>query len=145
MFSGPLSLCAYVPEIKFNNNNNYQPGSIFFRILQTHVHACTRMYTHVHACTRMYTHVHACTRMYTHVHACTRMYTHARTHARTHTPLSPPYRSSQFDGSVEPNRDGPLRWRQCRSLATEINTGACGLISPRFWVFFAYKKNYRPN
>ena len=22
VFSGPLSLCAYVPEIKFNNNNN---------------------------------------------------------------------------------------------------------------------------
>ena len=23
VFSGPLSLCAYVPEIKFNNNNNH--------------------------------------------------------------------------------------------------------------------------
>ena len=25
VFSGPLSLCAYVPEIKFNNNNNKVP------------------------------------------------------------------------------------------------------------------------
>ena len=33
VFSGPLSLCAYVPEIKFNNNNcrrcsSFQPLSL---------------------------------------------------------------------------------------------------------------------
>ena len=27
VFSGPLSLRAYVPEIKFNNNNNYMMPS----------------------------------------------------------------------------------------------------------------------
>ena len=66
-----------------------------------------------------------------------------RTHA--HTPPSPPYRLSLFDGSVAPNREGQLCWPQCRSLAIEVNTGAGGPVSLRFWVLFANKKNSRPN
>ena len=49
-------------------------------------------------------------------------------------------RRTGYRYSVAPNHDGPLRWRQCRSLAIEINTGAGGPVSPRFWVFLAYKK-----
>ena len=42
--------------------------------------------------------------------------------------------------SLAPNRDGPLHWRQCRSLAIEITTRAGDPISPRFWTLFAYTK-----
>ena len=64
------------------------------------------------------------------MHALTRMHTH---HRRRRTG----YRYSM--GRL-PNCDGPLRWRQCWSLAIEINTDAGGPTSPRFWMFFAYKK-----
>ena len=38
VFSGPLSLRAYVPEIKFNNNNKFQmdlilPNALYFDAL----------------------------------------------------------------------------------------------------------------
>ena len=41
-----------------------------------------------------------------------RMHAPARTHAHTHTHTSTSFRLWLFDGSVAPNRDGPLRWRQ---------------------------------
>ena len=74
-------------------------------------------------------------------HARTHTYTCARTRAHTHCRR----RHTGYRYSMVPNRDCPLRWRQCRSLAIEINTGPGGPVSPRFWVFFAYNKNYRPN
>ena len=63
--------------------------------------------------------------------------THA--HARTHT-----HRRSRHTGyrySVAPNRDGPLRWRQCRSLAIEINTGSGGPVLPEVLGVFRLQKN----
>ena len=80
--------------------------------------------------------MHACVHTCVHTHACTRMRAHASTHPHTQTLLSPPYRLSLFIGA-QPSR--PARWRQCRSLAIEINTGADGPVSQRFWVFLAYK------
>ena len=91
--------------------------------------------------------------------------THARvrTHSRTHMHAQyglVPFRVLQlkieahrrchrlrtgYRYSVAPNRDGPLPWRQCRLLAIHINTRAGDPISPRFWMFFAYKKIARPN
>ena len=76
-------------------------------------------------------------------HACT------RTHARTHTCHTPPsqFRLSLFVGSVPHNRDGvntPFRRFRWRSMAgrwfIQINTRMGDPVSPRFWVFFAYKK-----
>ena len=67
-------------------------------------------------------------------HACT------HSHTRAHTPPSP---RTGYRYSLAPNLDGPLRWRQCRSLAIQINTRASDPISPRFWMFFAYKKLLR--
>ena len=49
-------------------------------------------------------------------------------------------RRTGYRYSVAPNREGPLHWRQCRSLAIEINTGSGGPVSLRFWVFLAYTK-----
>ena len=90
-------------------------GQIFFyRILQTH-------YARAHARTRARPQAHACAR------------------TRVHIPRR--RRRTGYRYSVAPSRDGPLRWRQCRSLAIEINTGSGGPVSPRCWVFFAYKKN----
>ena len=61
------------------------------------------------------------------MHACPRVRAHTR-------------RRTGYHYSVVPNRDGPLRWRQCWSLVIEINTGAGGTVSQRLWVFFAYEK-----
>ena len=76
---------------------------------------------------------HACThtRMRTDAHAC------AHTHRRR--------RCTCYRYSFAPNHDGLLRWRQCLSLAIEINTGAGGPVSPRLWVFLVYIKKSRPN
>ena len=60
-----------------------------------------------------------------------------RTDAHTHRRRR---RRTGYRYSLTPNRDGPLRWRLCRSLATEINTHAGDPISPRFWMIFAYKR-----
>ena len=66
-----------------------------------------------------------------------RMHTHARhTCAHTHRRR----RRTGYSMGRSPNHDGPLSWRQCRSLAIEINTGAGGPVSPRFWMFFGYNK-----
>ena len=63
---------------------------------------------------------------------CARVCTHTHTHRR--------HRRTGHRYTVAPNRHGPLRLRQCRLLAIEINTRAGDPISPRFWMFCAYKK-----
>ena len=63
---------------------------------------------------------------------CKHNHAHARTHRRR--------RRTGYRYSLAPNRDGPLCWRQCRSLAIEINTREGDPVSPRFWMFFSYKK-----
>ena len=107
---------------------------IFYRILQTH-HACT----HARAHTRM--HAHACAR----THAFTHVRTHVRTHVHTYTAVAVTVRRTGYRYSASPNRDGPLRLRQCRSLSIQIATPTGDPITPIFWMFFAYKKIARPN
>ena len=119
-----------------------------YRILQTH-HARTR--AHTHARTRVRTHVR--THMHTGAHKCTHVHTRAHTctyvHTRAHTQPSPPSPSAAqaIDIRWRPtNRDGPLRLRQFRSLAIQINIRTGDPTHPRFWKFFAYKKCIaRPN
>ena len=96
-------------------------GQIFYRILQTH-HACTHIHARIHA--------RAHTRARTHAHTCTHTAAAAVTVRRT-----------GYRYSVSPNRDGPLRLRQCRSLAIQITTPTGDPITPIFWMFFAYKKH----
>ena len=38
VFSGPLSLCAYVPEIKFNNNNIFNTYKLCNALICNHIH-----------------------------------------------------------------------------------------------------------
>ena len=68
--------------------------------------------------------------------------THARTHARAHTHRRRRLTAIQAIAIRwrPTNRDGPLRLRQCRSLAIQINTRTGDPIYPRFWKFFEYKK-----
>ena len=100
-------------------------GQIFYRILQTH-HTCT------HARTRA------------HMHAFTHVRTSMRTHTHTHV-AAVTVRRTGYRYSVSPNCDGPLRLRQCRSLAIQITTCSGDPITPIFWMFFAYKNIARPN
>ena len=96
----------------------------YYRILQTH-HARTHAHTRKQARARTHTR------------------TRTRTHTHTHTPPSP----SRYDASVAPKRDEvnapfspfPLAF-MAGSWAIQINTHAGGPISPRIWMFFAYKK-----
>ena len=67
--------------------------------------------------------------------------THARTCMREHRP--PLYRLAPFVGA-QPWRPAPLAFI-AGSRVIQINTRAGHSISPRFWMFFAYKKNARPN
>ena len=68
-------------------------------------------------------------------YACTRVHTHGE---RVHTHRR--RRRTGYRYSLAPNHDGPLRWRQCLSLAIEINTGAGGPIPPEaLGVFGVYK------
>ena len=90
----------------------------FYRILQTH-HARTRAHTR--------THIRA--------HTCT--HTHRRRCLTAVQAIAIRWRPT--------NRDGPLRLRQCRSLAIQITTRTGDPIYQRFWKFFAYKKIARPN
>ena len=76
------------------------------------------------------THAHMYARMHTPAHACARTRAHTCKHFRR--------RRTGYRYSVAPNRDGPLRLRQCRSLAIQINTRHDNPISPRFWMFFEY-------
>ena len=62
--------------------------------------------------------MHTRSRAYT--HARTRVRTHARAHTCTHTAVI--VRRTGYRYSVSPNHDGPLRLRQCRSLAIQMNT-----------------------
>ena len=68
---------------------------------------------------------------------CARTPTPPPPHTHTHTPPSP-YRYSMglCQPTVMARSAGDNSW----SLAIEINTGTGGPISPRVWVFFAYKK-----
>ena len=75
-----------------------------------------------------------------------RTHMRAHTHVCAHTPPSP-FRLSLFDGLVAPNCDGVsalfrrFRWRSMASRCfIQINTCAGDPVSPRFWVFFVYKK-----
>ncbi len=79
-------------------------------------------------------HMHTHARMY--VHACARMCTH--THARTHTHT----RDVQVIAVrwVRPTVTARSAGDNAGSWVIQINTRAGDPISPRFWVFFAYKK-----
>ena len=78
--------------------------------------------------------MHPCTRAYTQAH--TRM----RTRACTHTAVAAvTVRRTGYRYSVSPNRDGPLRLRQCRSQAIQITTRTGDPITPIFWMFFVDK------
>ena len=89
-------------------------------------HALTHALTHArtHALTHARTHASTLARTLarTHAHGCAR--SHARTLARahTHTHAHRHRRRTGYRYSLAPNRDAPLRWRNCLSLAIEINT-----------------------
>ena len=75
---------------------------------------------------------------------------HARMHARVHTPARmrahtppSPYRYSM--GLCQPTVTARSAGDNSWSLAIEMNTGTGVPVSPRFRVFFAYKKIARPN
>ena len=87
-----------------------------YRILQTH-HARTR--------------AHAC------AHTCAQTCTHRRRRLTAVQVIAIRWHPT--------NHDGPLRLRQCRSLAIQMNTRTGDPIYPRFWKFFAYKKIARTN
>ena len=63
-----------------------------------------------------------------------------RANACTHTPHThtSPYRYSM--GLCQPTVTARSAGDNSWSVAIEINTGSIGPVSPRFWVFFAYKK-----
>ena len=71
-------------------------------------------------------------------HACRRVCTHPRERVHTPPPHTPPslyrYSMGMCQPTVTARSAGDNSW----SLAIEINTG--GPVSPKFWVFFAYKK-----
>ena len=71
--------------------------------------------------------------------------THARMHMRARAYTHRHRRRTRYRYSLAPSRDGPLRWRQCRSLAIEINTRAGDPISPNVLDVSAYKKIARLN
>ena len=78
--------------------------------------------------------MHTRTRAYT--HARTRVRTHAHTHVHTHTAVvAITVRRTGYRYSVWPNRDGPLRLRQYRSLAIQITTRTGDPITPIFLMF----------
>ena len=81
---------------------------------------------------------HECTHARTCAHVCACMQAHACTPHITHTHRRRCHTGYRY--SLAPNRYGPFRWQQCRSLAIQINTRAGCPISQRFWVFLAYKK-----
>ena len=53
-----------------------------------------------------------------------------RMHEHMHTHTHRSRRHTGYHYSLAPNRDGLLRWRQCRSLVIQINTRAGDPISP---------------
>ena len=69
--------------------------------------------------------------------------THARTHTNTHTHTHTQntHTHTHTHTAVAAVKVIAIRlslsWRQCRSLAIEINTRAGDPIFPRFWLFFA--------
>ena len=77
----------------------------------------------------------------THAHTCMRTHAHTRMGEHTHTP--PPYMLPLFVGA-QPRRPAPLAFI-AGSRVIEINTRTGQPISPRFWMFFTYKKFARPN
>ena len=127
LITGVLSLSAWVKYC--------------YRILQTHrAHTCTHVHTRTHTCTHVNTRAHTCT----HVHTRAHTYTHVHTRAHTCIHVNTRAHTCAHTG-VAANRDGPLRLRECRSLAIQINTRTGDPISPRFLKFFAYKKIAMPN
>ena len=130
-----------------DNNFNYyyyQPGpNILSYIANT-----SRMHTCTHARTRVCTHsrrrpahtrvhararTHSCRRRHrpahTRVHARARTHSRRRRHRPAHTRVhartavaAVTVRRTGYRYSVSPNRDGPLRLRQCRSMAIQITT-----------------------
>ena len=78
----------------------------------------------------------------THAHMHTRAHASTHTRADTHRRRRRRRRHSLTGHrySVAPSRERPLRLRQCRSLAIQMNTRQHDTISPRFLMFFAYKK-----
>ena len=83
----------------------------------------THAHTHARIHARAHTRAHACiqTRAHTRAHACAQ-----RTHVHTHSVAAVIVRRTVYRYSVSPNRDGPLRLRQCRSLAIQIATPTGG-------------------
>ena len=133
LITGVLSLSAWVKYL--------------YRILQTHhgrthtrtcAHACAHAWAHTcaHTCTHVHTRARVCTHVYTRAHTCTHVHTHCRRSLTAVQAIAIRWRPT--------NRDGPLRLRQCRSLAIQINTRTGDPIYPRVWKIFAYKKIARP-
>ena len=70
---------------------------------------------------------------------CARTHPCERVHTPPHADMPPsPYRYSM--GLCQPTVTARSAGDKSWSLAIEINTGTGGPVSPRFWVFFAYKK-----
>ena len=72
-------------------------------------------------------------------HARVHTRTRVRTHAHTHTAVVT-VRRTGYRYSVWPNRDGPLRLRQYRSLAIQITTRTGDPITPIFLMFLGRTK-----
>ena len=118
---------------------------ILGEILLSYIANTSRTHALAHVRTRARTHAHARTHTHTHrahAHTRTHAHTHTRTHAHTHT------HRRLSSGSM-------LLWRRsvtklrpsfmAGSWVIEINTRGGDPIYLRFWRFFAYKKNARPN
>ena len=94
---------------------------------------------------------HACThaRAHTRTRAHARVRTHTRALMHTHTDVAAvaavAVRRTDHRYSVSPNRGGPLRLLQFRSLAIQISTRTGDPNTPIFLMFFAYKNIARPN
>ena len=100
------------------NYYHYQPGSNIIIVYGKHI-----MHTR--------THTHTCVRS----HPCERVHTnppHTHTHRLRRIAI-------RWVCASQPWWPAPLTIAD-QSLAIEINTVTGGPVSPRFWVFFAYKK-----
>ena len=150
---------------------HYQPGSNIFIVYCKHItharvhtltrahacahtcaHTCTHVHTRAHTCTHVLTRAHTCTHVHTRAHTCTHVHTRAHTcthvHIRVHTQPSPSPPSPSAAQAIAirwrpTNRDGPLRLRQCRSLAIQINTRTGDPIHQGFGSFSRIKKLLR--
>ena len=73
--------------------------------------------------------------------ANTSRHAHARARAHTHTAIAAVQVIGTYRYSMgrSPNRDGPLRGRQCRSLAIKINLALAAVFLRGYGCFCVYK------